>query len=181
MEIWKPIKNFEGYYEVSNLGRVRSLDRKIIRRDGTKVNFKGKVLSTKSVTRHGYVLAPLYKEGDEYGCTVHRLVAEAFCEKPEGCTQVDHINGDKTDNRVENLQWVSASENIKRAYRNGRNHNVARVPIIAISPDGKETLCNSQAEAGKVANVTQAAVSYCLRDNSKTKTGYSFKRQEVKS
>ena len=101
-EIWKPIKDFEGYYEVSNIGRVRSLNYK---RTG-----KGKIL--KNIEDYkGYLEVGLTKNGKRKQFRIHRLVAEAFIPNPENKPCIDHINTVKSDNRVENLRWVTYKEN----------------------------------------------------------------------
>ena len=101
-EIWKPIKEFEGYYEVSNMGRVRSLNYK---RTG-----KEKIL--KNIEDYkGYLEVVLTKNGKRKQFKVHRLVAEAFIPNPENKPCIDHINTVKSDNRVENLRWVTYKEN----------------------------------------------------------------------
>ena len=101
-EIWKPIKDFEGYYEVSNIGRVRSLNYK---RTG-----KEKIL-TNIEDYKGYLEVVLTKNGKRKQFKVHRLVAEAFIPNPENKPCIDHINTIKSDNRVENLRWVTYKEN----------------------------------------------------------------------
>ena len=101
-EIWKPIKEFEGYYEVSNMGRVRSLNYK---RTG-----KEKILKNIGDYK-GYLEIVLTKNGKQKQFKVHRLVAEAFIPNPENKPCIDHINTVKSDNRVENLRWVTYKEN----------------------------------------------------------------------
>ena len=102
MEEWRPIKDYEGLYEVSNMGRVRSLDRIIIDSKGRKHPFEGKIMKLQS-DRYGYLYISLNKNGKRK-FKVHRLVAEAFISNPEGKKHVDHINTNKEDNRVENLR-----------------------------------------------------------------------------
>ena len=103
-EKWLPIKGYEGLYEVSNYGRVRSLN---YRKKGVR-----KVL--KCYARLGYYIkTSLVKDGVRKYYRVHRLVAQAFLPQPmEGQTQVEHINTDKRDNRVQNLRWVSPKGNM---------------------------------------------------------------------
>ena len=101
-EIWKPIKDFEGYYEVSNIGRVRSLN---YRNTG-----KEKVLKNIECS-NGYLMVNLTKNGKQKQFKVHRLVAEAFIPNPEGKPCIDHINTIRNDNRVSNLRWVTQKEN----------------------------------------------------------------------
>lgn len=110
MEEWKLIKNYEGLYEVSNLGRIRSLDKLVKGRKGTEYIKKGKILKQiKHV--NGYMKIGLTKDGKRKTFLVHRLVAEAFISNPENKPYIDHINTIRDDNRVENLRWATASEN----------------------------------------------------------------------
>ena len=110
MEIWKPIKYFEGYYEVSNLGRIRSLAREIINCNGKKIHLKGKILKSNKHPE-GYILVYLSKNSKSKTFRVHRLVAEAFISNPDNKPCIDHINCIRDDNRAENLRWVTHSEN----------------------------------------------------------------------
>lgn len=102
-EIWKNMKNFEGLYEVSNNGKIR--------------NSRKKILKT-TLNHNGYVIVYLSKNSKKYAKKVHRLVAETFIPKIEGKKQVNHIDGNKQNNNVLNLEWCDASENIKHAYKN---------------------------------------------------------------
>lgn len=123
-EIWKPIeRGFAAPYEVSNLGRVRSLDymeSRRYRKSGTRtVNYfkKGRVLKF-FVQKGGYLVCTFGDKinGGGKKILVHRIVAEAFIPNPENKPEVDHINGDVEDNRVENLRWVTRSENLKNIF-----------------------------------------------------------------
>lgn len=121
-EIWKPVKTFEGYYEVSNLGNVRSCTRYINHSSGSsKVLHKGKILSKIIASTRGYYQVSLSKEGKTYKVYVHRIVAEAFIEG-SGET-VNHIDGNKLNNVVSNLEWLSYSDNNKHAFRIGLKVN----------------------------------------------------------
>ena len=110
MEIWKDIVGYEGLYQVSDLGNVRSLNYHREKRI--------KILS--QIKRpNDYLSVVIYVNGKCKKYSVHRLVAETFIPNPENKPQVNHINGDKTDNRVENLEWCTQSENQKHAIRWG--------------------------------------------------------------
>ena len=117
-EYWCDVNGYEGIYQVSNLGRVRSLDREIKRKNGKKLLIKGQPLKV-HLNRRGYLRINLRKDGKDTNHTVHRLVAKAFIPNPEDKPQVNHLNGVKTDNNVCNLEWCTRAENIEHAYRNG--------------------------------------------------------------
>ena len=102
-EIWKKVSGWS-YYEVSNMGRVRSLDRVLIRKTGTFDNRKGRMLVL-SLNKTGYLLVTFSEAHKRITSTVHTLVAHAFCGEPNEC--VHHINGVRHDNREENLEWTT--------------------------------------------------------------------------
>lgn len=112
MEIWKDVVGYEGIYQVSNLGKVKSLDRVYNGR-----NLKSKVLKL-TLNIYGYLRFTARKENTIKTLFVHRLVLEAFNPILEKL-QVNHIDGIKTNNKLENLEWVSDSENKKHAYKTG--------------------------------------------------------------
>lgn len=121
MEQWKPIKNYEELYEVSDLGRVRRKDSYIktgIRHSEVRL-WKGRVLKSR-LKKNGYLTVDLSKEQQVKTVSVHRLVAQAFCEKEnEEQNVVNHINANKLDNRAANLEWVTSKENKSHAIKNG--------------------------------------------------------------
>lgn len=131
IEVWKDVKSFEGKYQVSNLGRVRSLDRLTEMRKGEngklfKKPIKGKLL-TPQKDKCGYVHVRLVKKVDgvlKYILfKVHQLVAQEFLNYDRKNSQdlvIDHINGDKNDNRLENLEVVTRVQNLKRFWRSER-------------------------------------------------------------
>ena len=123
-EIWKSVTNYEGYYEVSNLGRVRSLTRQIEKRENGNITIltrTGKI-TTAIITEKGYERVGLSKDAVQKNCLVHRLVGIEFIDNPEGKPQINHINGIKTDNNVDNLEWVTNEENFKHSVELGLRH-----------------------------------------------------------
>ena len=123
-EIWKDIQGYEGLYQVSNLGRVKSLGRFV---DKLKCHYWQEEKILKLHKKHnGYLGVILLKDRKFKNFKVHRLVALAFIPNPENKPQIDHINAIKTDNTVNNLRWVTAKENIRNplnmVHLIGKNH-----------------------------------------------------------
>ena len=143
-EIWKPIPNYEGLYEVSSLGKIKSLGKTYAERCYSKTVVKmslPKIVSQRYTT-DGYLRLALIKNGKKKYFSVHRLVAQAFIPNPDNKPQINHINGIKDDNRVENLEWVTSKENTVHAHKmglcgiNGMSKQVAQLDkdgnIIAV-------------------------------------------------
>ena len=117
-EIWKDIARYEGLYQVSNLGRVRSLDR-IAPHPKGQCRRKGKLLRPILSNTVRYYQINLYCDGNHKLKLVHRLVLAAFIPSIKGKDYCNHKNGNKLDNRIENLEWVNKSENQFHAYQTG--------------------------------------------------------------
>lgn len=109
-EQWKDIKGYEGLYEVSNLGNVRSLDRTVKRGQGYTIK-EGRVLTPFYEEKKGYYQVVLAKDGKAKTYRVHRLVAVAFLENPNNYTDVNHKDEVKTNNNVDNLEWCTRKYN----------------------------------------------------------------------
>lgn len=124
-EIWRDIKGYEGLYQVSNLGRVKSLERLVKGRYNNLQRCPEKIKQPSERrnkdSKQGYLALQLYKDNKAQNCYIHRLVAEAFIPNPQGKETVNHINGDKHDNRAINLEWCTYTENNKHAYITGLN------------------------------------------------------------
>jgi hypothetical protein len=115
MEKWKDIKGYEGIYQVSDLGNIKSLDRLAWNGHAMHIH-KGRLMKPKGAK---YKEIHLCKEGKIKKHYMHRLVAQAFIDNPNNKPQVNHLNGVHADNRLENLEWCTAEENNKHAWDNG--------------------------------------------------------------
>ena len=119
-EIWKEIKGYEGYYEVSNLGRFRSMDRIISFSNGRKVFYKGKIING-SIEKDGYICVKLSKNGNNETKKLHRLIAQTFMPVDNSDNlEVNHIDFNRINNRINNLEWVSHIDNIHHSSKKGR-------------------------------------------------------------
>ena len=116
-EEWRPVVGYEGLYEVSNTGQVRSLDKY----DSLGVFWIGKLLSKLKVG--GYFMVKLRKDGIQKMCLIHRLVAQSFIPNPLNLPQVNHKDEDKTNNMVDNLEWCDAKYNMNYGTRQKRSIN----------------------------------------------------------
>lgn len=127
-EMWIDIVGYEGKYQVSSFGNVRSLD---YRQTG-----KTKILKPFDSGR-GYSKIKLCVDGKQNTLSIHRLVAKAFIPNPIGKREVNHINGNTKDNNVENLEWVTSKENMQLAYRNGQVKLPRVFPVVQLLKNGQ--------------------------------------------
>ena len=122
-EVWKNIPEYEDCYQVNNFGRIKSLSRKIKHKNNQIHNIKEQIIKphlTGYLSNNSqYKRVELSKNNISKGFSIHRLVAEAFIDNPENKCCVNHIDGDKHNNKVENLEWVTISENNQHAYKLG--------------------------------------------------------------
>ena len=125
VEVWRPVRDYEGLYDVSSLGRVRSLDRiaNCKHRNGKEFTrtVKGHI-SAQVPNNNGYMMVWLHKNGDRRNCLVHRLVAEAFIQNPDNLPQVNHKDENPKNNMPDNLEWCTAYYNIN--YKDERVRSV---------------------------------------------------------
>lgn len=178
-EIWAEIKGYEGRYAVSNKGRVKSLpfEQRYLLRNGVTAWRKTR---TKLIALHpnnrGYLLVHLYKDGRRQAVTVHKLVADAFL--PAGKGEINHKDGDKTNNHADNLEYTTSSENKTHAVSIGLNKQA--IPVEGKPLDGSPAeIYPSAAEAalaltGKRHNGTK--ISACLRGSRRTAFGRTWGR-----
>lgn len=159
-EVWKDIKGYEGLYQVSNLGRVKSLW------------YKRERILKPSKDRQGYLKVNLCRNNIRITYKVHRLVAEVFIPNPENKPQVNHINEIKNDNRMENLEWTTSKENINHGTRNQQvskpvNQYDLQWNLVAIY--------ESLNEASRQTGVNQGNISAVCLGRYKTAGGFRWR------
>ena len=132
-EIWKDIPGWEGLYQASNLGRIKRLPLSFIYSDGQRHYYPEKIY-VPSVSGNGYKQVTLRRPGGEQQhLYVHRLVAKTFLERPEGCDVINHLDADKTNNNIENLEWTTLSGNsIHSIHHYGKIGVVRMHPVICV-------------------------------------------------
>lgn len=164
IEQWRPIKNYEGIYEISNLGNVKSLARTIIKKDGKKQTFKERILN-KRHNGYGYYQVGLNSKGKRVYFYIHRLVGEAFIDNPNDLPQINHINGNKEDNFVNNLEWISAKDNTIHSWKTGlskgrENHGMSKLTNNEVLEIRKKYLSKnySQRKLAKEYSVSQKTI-----------------------
>ena len=174
-EIWKNIKGYEGEYEVSSHGRVRSLNR--LSWNGVAYWMKeGRVLTPRK-TKTGYLRVQL--NGKDF--YIHRLVGQAFIPNPENKETINHLDEDKSNNRVDNLQWATQSENnawgdrIERIAAKTRGKTINNIPIAQFDLDGNFiAVYNSAIEASKKLGIDNSTISKAVKGRMKTAGGFRW-------
>ena len=186
-EEWRDIAGYEGYYQVSNLGRVRSVERVIDRRDGTKQKVPEKFLTPfKTGGSPFYLAVRLRKHGVQCTAKIHRLVAEHFVSNPHGLTVVDHIDANAHNNAASNLRWCTIADNnrfCREAGRTNQKHyhdwtpeSKASYRLKRCKPfvrnDGKYYEC--LIDAAEDLGVRKTTISRVLHGRNRTCRGYTF-------
>ena len=166
-EIWKDVKGYEGLYQVSNTGKVKSLKRHIILKP--------------SLNPKGYLHIVLYKNAKSKAGIIHRLVAEAFIPNLENKPQVNHINGIKTDNNADNLEWCTNGENQKHAFALGLQTNIGNNnpkvrKINQYDLQGNFIKCwNSIYDIEHTLNFSRSSIWRCCTHKYKQSHGYIWR------
>ncbi|MBQ8969200.1 MAG: HNH endonuclease [Bacteroidaceae bacterium] len=179
-EIWKNIVGYEDSYQVSNLGRVRSIDRYVRTGENHLRKIRGKILK-QQVSNKGYLFVTLSRECEESGMFVHVLVAKAFIDNPHFMPQVNHKDENKRNNNVENLEWCTSKYNNNYGTHNDRvrqktiNGKQSK-EISRYSVDGKYIdSFPSMMEAQRQLGISAALICHCCKGRIKAANGYIWK------
>ena len=172
-EIWKDVSGYCGYYQVSNTGKVRSVERTVLN-SGKKCKIKGKLLKQTPQTK-GYLTVNLCVENKRSRQLVHRLVAKEFIPNPENKPHINHKDETKTNNIVDNLEWCDEKYNNNYGTFRERISKSMSKAIICVELN---KLFYSQKEASKSMNIDQASISFCCYHPNRTAGGYHWKFAE---
>ena len=162
IEIWKPIDGYESY-SVSSLGRIKSTKQW----HGTSE----RILRC-GISKKGYSIVALCNNGKSKSFTVHRLVAKAFIPNPNNYDQINHINENKTDNRMENLEWCDGKYNMNYGTRTAKQIAKRSKPVMCIESN---TIFKSSADAARKLNLNQGNIHNCCTGRNKTCGGFHWK------
>ena len=164
-EIWKDIEGYEGLYQVSNRGRVKSLERIVMRKNGRPYSVP-ELIKERQIDHKGYDRIGLNKNGKKKRFFVHRLVLQAFNPSSDETLEVNHIDGNKLNNNVENLEWVTSSENSIHAFENNlHNHQGERNTNASITDSEAKEIKKlkgkglTQKEVGEMFGTTNYVVA----------------------
>lgn len=173
-EVWKDIPNYIGLYQINNYGNVKSLKR--LEKSGNKIR-KRNEKTLKQRATHGYKYVILSKESKAKTFRVHRLVAEIFIPNPNNYPQVNHKDGNKANNSVDNLEWCTCEYNIKEAYR----LNLCKtIKINQFDINGKYIKTwNSSYEIKRNLNLDASAITKCCKNKRKICGGYRWRYAEI--
>ena len=184
IEVWKNVKGFDNYL-ISNYGKVKNT-----MFNNRYCSFKKEHILKPSKNGQGYLFVELSKNGKSKIKTIHRLVAENFLQNIENFPCVNHIDGNKENNNVKNLEWCTFSHNIKHSYKLGLQKPSERQKkiisewdsihhkkqVFQFSLTGEFIKCwGSQKEAGMALNINKSSISNCVRKKSKSAGGYIWK------
>lgn len=186
-EIWKDISGYENKYQISNLGNVKSMEMKLRVKGGVLRTKKEKILKP-MLGKRGYLVVNLWEDYIKKTATIHRLLMEHFVENPENKRCVNHINGIKTDNRLDNLEWATHTENNRHSWANGLNrsgnigktgyNSIRGIPVAQYSLDG--TLIaefGSGMEAKRGTGVSDSDINSVCSGKRQSAGGFMWKRK----
>lgn len=192
IEIWKPIEGYEGYFEISNLGRVKSVKR-VVKQGNTTRNV-GEKIKKSHIGAYGYSSVTLCKNGKSRDIPIHRLLANAFIPNPYNKSAIDHINTDRTDYSLQNLRWVTPKENsnniltlkhcrektystesMQKRLNTSKNNNTTNSPKTVFQYDKRGNFIKeyySMVEAERETGINHNSIHRVLNDNTQSAGNY---------
>ena len=171
-EIWRDIEGYEGLYQVSNKSNIKALEKKVLGIKDSNRKLKER-LKKKSISKIGYEIVLLHKDGKYKTFYVHRLVAKAFIPNPNNYSVINHLDGNKANNNLENLEWCSISRNVKHGYETGLNSKCRAVKCIELNKS-----FYGESEASRFLfgdNHAQSTIGAAARGEKKSAYGYHWK------
>lgn len=187
METWRAVVGYEGIYEVSDIGRVKSLAREWTWGNGA-VRRRGDLILSPGINSRGYSSVNLVTGGVSKNKTVHRLVANEFIPNNEHLPEINHKDGNKQNNAAENLEWATREGNQQHAYNTGLHEHTRLVcakgcrdrfskPVIQLSKDGVEIKTYpSENDAARTTGIFQANINKCIHGQAHSAGGFIWKR-----
>lgn len=165
IEIWKDIEGWKGLYQISNLGRVKRIYK----------NGKERILKPR-IDKFGYLSVDLSEKNYRKTCKIHRLVAEVFIPNPKNKPTVNHIDEDKTNNRAENLEWMTYKENINHGTRTKRMVKTQSRPVNQYDLQfNLIATYESASEAARILGISQGTISHACNDKPKNPKKYHWR------
>ena len=183
-EQWKDIPNYEGFYQISNNGKVRSLDR-YVKRKGHGVVFLNGGIRPSNKNKNGYLQIGLSKNGETKRFYIHRLVAQLFLENPLNLNEVNHLDHNKENNCVENLEWTTHKDNLIYTCKNGKMDNFKR-PVYMLKMYSDEIIMEYPSIRQAVRELklplksATINITSCCRGKCKSSYGYSWKYSKTR-
>lgn len=186
-EQWKNIEGYEGLYQVSNYGRVRSLDRYVKHSKGGQKLLKGKEVKTRINKTTGYIEVGLSKDGKQTYHTIHRLIARAFIPNPNNLPVINHIDGCKINNSIDNLEWCTQQYNIQHSFNTGlsKNNMTQEISSLGNKAHRRKVRCieddiifDSVKDAANYCGVDSARITVVCKGRRKTVKGKHFEYVE---
>lgn len=184
-EIWKDIPGYESSYQASNLGNIKSLSRLVGHPKGGMKLTKEKVLKKQNGS-NGYFIVGMHKNGEGGSKTVHRLVALAFIDNPENKKEVNHKDGNKKNNQIDNLEWATISENRHHAFDTGLQKGPKHLlgmkgelckrskPVFRLLSSGKRVRYVSTTDAQINTGIDRSLISKCAMGKVNMAGGYKW-------
>lgn len=183
-EMWKDIPGYESLYKINNIGIVKSLERFV--NNGHKDILKKEKIRKNHKNKDGYLFIRLSKNGITKGYSVHRLVAQAFIPNPNNYPEINHIDGNKLNNAISNLEWCNRTKNVRHSFelglnkggmygKYGKNHHSSKKVAQYDLNNNFISSFESATDSSQRTKVDLSSISKCCLDKQKTAGGYKWK------